>query len=186
MLLRVVIATTAILSVATHVTAQQPAAADTSTLIANALSAAPPSIADRAKVMLMDGSVLRAGTNGWTCIPDDPALPNNSPMCLDAAWLAFFDAYTNRTTPTVDGVGFAYMLQSDMPVSNTDPFATGPTPDNQWIAEGVPHIMMITSDTALLEALPTDPDNGGPWVMWKGTPYAHVMIPTAPRTAKQR
>lgn len=19
---------------------------------------------------------------------------------------------------------------------------------------------------------------GGPWVMWKGTPYAHVMVPT--------
>jgi hypothetical protein len=20
---------------------------------------------------------------------------------------------------------------------------------------------------------------GGPWVMWKGTPYAHIMVPTA-------
>jgi hypothetical protein len=23
------------------------------------------------------------------------------------------------------------------------------------------------------------PDHGGPWVMWKGTPYEHVMIPIA-------
>jgi hypothetical protein len=25
--------------------------------------------------------------------------------------------------------------------------------------------------------LPTDSKNGGPWVMWAGTPYAHLMIP---------
>ena len=28
-----------------------------------------------------------------------------------------------------------------------------------------------------LDALPTDPNNGGPWVMWKGTKYAHIMVP---------
>ena len=28
------------------------------------------------------------------------------------------------------------------------------------------------------DALPTDPPNGGPWVMWKSTKYAHVMVPT--------
>jgi hypothetical protein len=31
-----------------------------------------------------------------------------------------------------------------------------------------------------LSALPTDPNNGGPWVMWKGTPYAHIMVPVGP------
>jgi hypothetical protein len=186
MRLPLAVATAIIIAAPVAISAQQPAAAETSELIANALSAAPPSIAEAAKVMLMDGTVLREGTNGWTCIPDDPARPNNSPMCLDAAWLAFFGAYSNRTTPEIDGIGFAYMLQNDMPVSNTDPFATEPTPDNQWIAEGVPHIMMITSDAKLLEKLPTDPDNGGPWVMWKGTPYAHVMIPTVARTMTPR
>jgi hypothetical protein len=187
MRLSLLVATTVIImGVPTNSAAQQPAAGDTSALIANALSAAPASIADGAKVMLMDGTVLRAGTNGWTCLPDDPDRPNNSPMCLDAAWLAFFDAYVNRTSPRFDGIGFGYMLQNDMPVSNTDPFATEPTPDNQWIAEGVPHIMMIVSDARVLDELPTDPDNGGPWVMWKGTPYAHVMIPTVARTTPPR
>ncbi|CAN5880269.1 hypothetical protein BH23GEM9_BH23GEM9_08980 [soil metagenome] len=161
--------------------AQQPATGDANRLITNALSAAPPSVADAAKVMLMDGTVLRPGTNEWTCFPDDPAVPNNSPMCLDAAWLAFFDAYMNRRTPEWTGIGIGYMLQSDMPVSNTDPFATGPTPGNQWLQDGVPHIMLIVSDSRLLEALPTDPHNGGPWVMWKGTPYAHVMVPAVAR-----
>jgi hypothetical protein len=161
--------------------AQQPTASNSETQIANALSAAPPSVATAAQVMLMDGTVLRPGTSGWTCFPDDPNVPNNSPMCLDAAWLAFFDAYMNRRTPSFEGVGIAYMLQGDMPVSNTDPFATGPTAGNQWLEHGVPHIMVIVSDSRLLGSLPADPHNGGPWIMWKGTPYAHIMIPTVQR-----
>jgi hypothetical protein len=40
--------------------------------------------------------------------------------------------------------------------------------------------MVILPDVAQLDALPTDPQNGGPWVMWKGTKYAHIMMPTAP------
>jgi hypothetical protein len=44
-----------------------------------------------------------------------------------------------------------------------------------------PHIMVVFSDHAMLEGISTDPNNGGPFVMWKGTPYAHVMIPTEPR-----
>jgi hypothetical protein len=39
--------------------------------------------------------------------------------------------------------------------------------------------MIIVPDNALLAGLPTDPENGGPYVMWKGTPYAHVMVPVA-------
>ncbi|EOK5967445.1 hypothetical protein ACM6XU_001918 [Vibrio parahaemolyticus] len=54
------------------------------------------------------------------------------------------------------------------------------TDDNQWIVEG-PHLMIITPDQALLDSLPTDPSYGGPYVMWKGTPYAHIMIPVGAR-----
>jgi hypothetical protein len=35
---------------------------------------------------------------------------------------------------------------------------------------------MIIAPSPLLEAFPTDPDNGGPYVMWEGTPYAHLMV----------
>lgn len=175
-----IIAAGMLIAVPAGARAQQPAASDDSR-IANALSAAPPSVAAGAHVMLMDGTVLRPGTNGWTCFPDDPTVPNDSPMCLDAAWLAFFEAYMARSTPKFDGVGIGYMLQSDMPVSNTDPFATGPTADNQWLSDGVPHIMLIVSDARQLSAMSADPHSGGPWVMWKGTPYAHIMIPTVPR-----
>jgi hypothetical protein len=29
-----------------------------------------------------------------------------------------------------------------------------------------------------LDAYGTAWTKGGPWVMWKGTPYAHIMVPT--------
>jgi hypothetical protein len=121
------------------------------------------------------------GTNAYVCIPDDPAVPNNSPMCLDAPWLELIDAWMNQRQPQVTELGISYMLQGDMPVSNVDPFATEPTPENDWIDAGPPHLMIVTPDLSWLDALPTDHTNGGPWVMWKGTPYAHVMVPTVPR-----
>lgn len=176
-----VLAAAAVLAAPATLLAQHPSTSGVQGQIANALSAAPPSVATAATVRLMDGTVLRPGSNGWVCMPDMPDVPNNSPMCLDQPWLEFIDAWMNKREPRFSGIGIGYMLQGDMPVSNVDPFGTVPTADNQWVQNSGPHIMMVVSDHRLLEGLSTDPNNGGPWVMWKGTPYAHVMIPTVPR-----
>lgn len=162
--------------------AAQAGARTQGAIIQSALSAAPASVAEHATVANMDGTVLRKGTNGWTCMPDMPDVPNNSPMCLDKSWIEVIDAWMNKRKPNYAGVAISYMLQGDMPVSNTDPFATGPVAGNEWIQVGTPHIMVAISDHKLLEGLSTDPHNGGPFVMWKGTPYAHIMIPTVPRS----
>ena len=66
--------------------------------------------------------------------------------------------------------------KGDAGASNTDPFAMGATDSNQWVVSP-PHIMVLYTDTKMLDAFPSDPTNGGPWVMWKGTPYAHLMVP---------
>lgn len=153
-------------------------------LIRNALSAGPASVTAGATVMSHDGRVLRKGTNDWVCMPDMPDKPNNTPMCLDAPWRAVIDAWMNKKVPTVTQVGFAYMLQGDIPVSNTDPFASGPTPTNELIQHGDPHVMVLLPDQRQLEGLPTDPKSGGPFVMWKGTPYAHIMLPGTPPPRK--
>jgi len=147
-------------------------------LIKNALSAAPAALAKNATVVDAGGNVLREGSNGYVCLPDDPDLPGNSPMCLDEGWLPWADAWMNhKPLAAPDKISFAYMVQGDSPVSNTDPYATEPTADNEWIANGGPHIMVLVPDVKLLEGLPTDPDYGGPWVMWRDTEYAHLMIP---------
>ena len=119
---------------------------------------------------------LRAGTNGWVCMAEPEA------MCLDKEWQGWADAWMNKKDPQIKGVGVGYMLKGDRGTSNTDPFATGPTPTNQWVVSP-PHVMVLTPDASQLNALPTDPHSGGPWVMWKGTKYAHIMVPTMPMPA---
>jgi hypothetical protein len=46
--------------------------------------------------------------------------------------------------------------------------------------------MILVPDPAMLEDIPTDSDAGGPYVMWQGTSYAHIMMPTGPRPKWQR
>ena len=146
--------------------------------IASALSSAPTSVTDQATIMDWDNTVLRPGTNGWTCFPDMPENTGTDPMCLDGPWVNWAHAWMTKTKPTYAKMGFGYMLAGSGAESNTDPYAKGPTPDNQWIDRNIPHIMVIAPDPATLEDLSTDPNNGGPWVMWKGTPYVHIMVPT--------
>ena len=165
------------LSLAALLTPAPSRAQPTDALIRNAMSAAPASVASRATIMDGKHRVLRSGDNGWICLPDDPTIPNNSPMCLDAQWLDFIDALMDKRPPAVVRLGVGYMLQDDMPVSNVDPFAPSPTATNQWVANSGSHVMLIVPDTKALDGIPTDPGNGGPWVMWRGTPYAHVMVP---------
>lgn len=50
------------------------------------------------------------------------------PICLDAPWREVIDACMHKRTPTVSRMGFGYMLQGDMPVGNTDPFAAAHQP----------------------------------------------------------
>lgn len=165
------------------VTPQAHAADGKEAKIRNAMSAAPPSVADKATVKDWpaqkggDMPVLRQGSNGWTCFPDMPDTKGNDPMCLDEPWLAWADAWMNKKPLTNARMGFGYMLQQNAPDSNTDPYATGPAPDNEWMDKGVPHLMIVVPDANTLQGLPTDHHQGGPWVMWRGTPYVHVMAP---------
>lgn len=153
-------------------------------MIEDALKAAPPTIADTVKVVDWKGNVLREGDATYTCMPTAPDSKGSSPMCLDEHWRAWLDAYINKKPFQSDKVGIAYMLAGDTPgVSNVDPYAQAPTAENQWIAEG-PHMMILVPDPAVLEALTTDPQAGDPYVMWKGTPYAHIMLPVGPRPAQ--
>ncbi|WP_341503938.1 hypothetical protein [Gallaecimonas sp. GXIMD4217] len=149
-------------------------AGDDAGLIKSAESAAPASVTAKATIKTMDGKVLRQGSNGWVCYPGDK---NSGPMCNMPGWDKLFEAYMKKGPLSVDGIAFSYMLagEGEAPgVSNIDPFATAPTPDNDWIKEG-PHLMILVPDPALLEGLPTDPSEPV-YVMWKGTPYAHIMV----------
>ena len=150
--------------------------------IALAMKAAPPSISGSATIMDVDGAILRKGTNGWTCMP---AAGSNSthPMCNDGVWMTALDAFSKKASFKADRVGISYMLAGDDLVNNADPYDMRRDPGEVWVQEG-PHIMILVPDPKMLEGISDDPENGGPYVMWKNTPYAHIMVPVGPRKKK--
>ena len=149
--------------------------------IISAMSAGPVSISANARIVDWDMNELRPGSNDWTCLPDNPGTSGKDPWCVNEPWLGFLNAYVNKTEPNVEAIGFAYMLGGDSPVSNSDPFATEPTGPEDWVTDLGPHIMMLIPDHGMLKGISTDHLNGGPWVMWPDTPYAHLMIPISSR-----
>jgi hypothetical protein len=122
-------------------------------------------------------TMLRKGSNGWVCYPDIPMTDGNDPMCLDPTWQEWMAAWMENRTPRIDRMGISYMIApGGAHGSNTDPYATGPTPNNEW-GYDPPHLMILVPDTVALQGMPTDRASDGPWVMWRGTPYAHIMVP---------
>ena len=150
-------------------------------LIASATGAAPASVAKGATVVTMDDKgmhTLRKGSNGFTCMPDNPATPGPDPMCADKNAMEWIDAWVGHKPPPSNKVGFMYMLSGGTDGSNTDPYATKPEAGNHWIKTG-PHIMIVGGDASFYDSYPknADPDTSQPYVMWAGTPYQHLMAP---------
>ena len=143
--------------------------------IQSALSAGPDSLTKNATIMNWNGDVLRKGTSGWTCLPDIPDNGGNDPWCVDSSWRNLLDALTNNKKPSYDKVGIAYMLAGDSPISNITP--AGKKEDGDWVEGLKAHLMILVPDHTLFDNISTDPNNGGPWIMWPNTPYAHIMLP---------
>ena len=61
-------------------------------------------------------------------------------------------------------------------MSNTDPFAMASKPGDERIDAPGAHIMVQIPEQAALKNVSMDWKNGDPWIMWAGTPYAHLMI----------
>jgi hypothetical protein len=162
--------------------------ANPSNPVESAMSAAPRSIAHDASIVIAnpDGTMktVREGTNGWTCMPDSPATPGPDPMCMDANAAKWAAAWIGHKPPPANTVGVMYMLEGGTDASNTDPYATAPTADNDWVKTG-PHIMIVGSPD-VLKGHPSGakPETTGPYVMWAGTPYAHLMVPVADPSAQ--
>jgi hypothetical protein len=149
-------------------------------MIASALSAGPKNITQNAAVLGpgADGKMveLRPGTNGWTCLPDNPQTPGLDPMCFDAVGLKWAQAWMSHTAPAITQPGIAYMLAGGSDISATDPFAT----KTDHYISSPPHWMLLWAVDPKTSGLPTTPKTTGTWIMWAGTPYAHLMINQVP------
>ena len=158
--------------------------ADTAAKIEDAMSAAPSTVSANATILdnAMDDAgkfiVLREGSNDWYCQPDALGTPGPDPWCFDQTWLDWAYAFVAGEEPNTTVVGLAYMLQGGSDASNTDPSATEPAAGEEWIASP-PHVMLLLPEDLVQSGFTPDHQAGGPWIMWAGTPYEHIMMPVA-------
>src|SRR5207244_13003634 len=144
--------------------------------IARAMSAGPPDVAKAARIVDKDASgkivVLREGSNGFTCMPGNPKVIGEPPMCADAASTqraADFKAAKPKTTNTVPGI--TYMLAGATQRSDSDPYDK----TSEAITVG-PHWMIMWPFDPKTTGLPTTHKPTGAYVMWAGSPYAHLHV----------
>lgn len=149
--------------------------------IESAMSAAPAGIAHNATILdrAFDSEghfiVLREGTNGWSCLPDNPRSEVNDPICLDEMFMVWLYARRAGETPQITAPGFSYLLQGGETFSNSDPSATEPAED-YWVTTA-PYMMILFPPGVDLSMYGSAPDHDLPFLMYPGTPYEHIMVP---------
>jgi hypothetical protein len=144
--------------------------------IGRAMPAGPENISKSARIIDTDAQgskvILREGSNGFTCVPGDPNVVGDPPMCADAAsmqWASDFRAHKPKPTNSVPGI--TYMLASATQRSDSDPYDTTSPP----ITVG-PHWMIMWPFDRKATGLQTTHRPTGAYIMWAGSPYAHVHI----------
>jgi hypothetical protein len=105
-------------------------------------------------------------------MPGNLSVIGDPPMCADAAsmqWAADFTAHKPKPTNTVPGI--TYMLAGATQRSDSDPYDTTSPPITV-----PPHWMIMWPFDPKATGLPTTHRDTGAYIMWAGSPYAHVHI----------
>lgn len=157
-------------------------------LIKLALSAAPEHISKEAAVMVpgADGKMVEAkqGTNGFTCIPDVDGMPVPDPICYDeqsGKWIN--DLMSGAPSPTNTAPGVAYMACGGWHFEKDGKILMKNEAGAKPIQEP-PHWMLLWPLGSKASGIPSMPNKLGTYVMWDGTPYAHLMIYQDPKKIK--
>jgi hypothetical protein len=144
--------------------------------IARAMSAGPADVAKTARIVDTDAQgktvVLREGNNGFTCMPGNLEVVGEPPMCVDAAAMQWYDdAEAHKPKPTNTIPGITCMLAGATQRSDSDPHDTTSMP-----IEIGPHWMIMWPFDPKTTGLPTSHKPTGAYIMWAGSPYAHLHI----------
>lgn len=152
-----------------------------------ALRAAPAHITKEAGIMIYgaDGKLTetKKSANGFTCIPTVMNLPDPDPMCMDAAvqqWMT--DLMNNAPKPTNTVPGIAYMALGGSHFEKGG--AVVMSGDGAKIVKEPAHWMVMWPFNAAATKLPTAPNPSGVYIMFDGSPYAHLMVYQDPRKMK--
>lgn len=156
--------------------------------IALARSGAPASVGKGARVMDLDADgnlvELAPGTNDFTCVPDDPTTPKVDPLCADpAAWEFVTSMLSGAEKPSNTVPGFAYMAKGGQ-YWEKDGKILIEKEEGAELVDAPPHWMLFWPFSAKATGLPTLPSGGPVYVMYDGTPYAHLMVYQDPNKLK--
>jgi hypothetical protein len=152
-----------------------------------ALSGAPPHLVNEVGVMIYgaDGKLTetKKSTNGFTCIPTVMNLPDPDPMCMDAAvqqWM--MDLMDNAPKPTNTVPGIAYMARGGSHFEKDGKVVM--SGDGAKVVKEPPHWMLMWPFESATTRLPATPNASGSYIMFEGTPYAHLMVYQDPKKMK--
>jgi hypothetical protein len=160
-----------------HAPLEKRPGADTRTTeqkIAIAMSAGPLEIAEGARIIDVDPSgqieVLRDGANGFTCLTGHG--DTHPPMCADQPSMQWFEDHAaRRPKPTNTVPGVTYMLAGATQRSDSSPYD-----DSSPLITIGPHWMIMWPFDPPTTGLPHSHRSTGAYVMWSGTPYAHLHV----------
>jgi len=138
--------------------------------IARAMAAGPTSVTGSARIEGSDArgkkTILREGNNGFTCLPGNPKVVGRSASCSNQAaqqWSA--DLAAGKPTPSNTVPGIIYMQ-----AGATERSASGAT-----VRIG-PQWMILWPFDPKASGLSATRKGTGAYVLWPGTPYAHLHI----------
>ena len=147
-------------------------------------SGAPAGITTKAAIVRIDAkkktaSQVRAGTNGFTCsvFPDE----SQAPFCGDKnAWAWFQAAFTGQPKPPNTEPGVSYMMQGGVHYETPTGEIVMEKGANTKDVKEPPHWMLMWPLDPATTGLPTKPSPSGVYIMFAGTPYAHLMVYQSP------
>ena len=161
--------------------------------IAAAVLALPPEFRSDAKVLGYSGSshqlvTLREGKGPFTCLADDPAQKEFHVACYHKSMEPFMARgralrASGVTGDKVDSARFAEVRAGKLPMPK-QPAAMyqlfGP-PDAFDAATGTAkaqslYVVYMPGATTASTGLSAKPADGTPWIMFPGTPKAHIML----------
>jgi hypothetical protein len=162
-------------------------------VVAGAVASAPDSMRAGATVLGWEGGrtrVIRQGTNGLTCLADEPGDKGWSTACYHESLEPFMARgrelrAQKRTRAEIDSVRLADVQAKRYAVPAAtvynvagSPTALGtdgvPTDAQRWYVVYMPYATPATSGLSLMPD-----DTGRPWLMYPGKPWAHAMITPA-------
>lgn len=149
-------------------------------LVKLAESGGPADIAKDATIMVPgpDGKLMEAkkGTNGFTCIPDIDGQAKPDPICADPASMQWVgDLTSGAPKPTNTAPGISYMAQGGWHFEKDGKILMKSEPGAKAVKEP-PHWMVFWPFDSKTTGMSSMPTKMGTYIMFEGTPYAHLMI----------